>query len=356
MDTLDRLLIREFIKYFIAVTFGLALLFLGIDFLSKYWKFNLPLLTVLEIYLYRIPEAIQQFLPVSSLMSVLLVLSSMSKDNEILALYSCGIGSLRISSTFIALIAIVCTLSFLAFDYLVPSLHKKQIILKSGLQASQEHALISMRTGLWYRSDRLIYNVGRFDPVTNTLEDVTVYKLTPSFRLKESIHAKHAKWDGKGWILQEGNQTRFASPNAFPESNTFETLVGIIPEDPSTFKTIDFNERTMRLRDLRQYITRNKSFGLDTVSQQVHYHERLALVFAPLIFVLLGIPFAMKPLRTLSMAKSLSLCFSVVIFYLLMFRVSLSIGKGGHIPPVVSAWAPNIALLSFAFWMIKKEN
>ena len=101
----------------------------------------------------------------------------------------------------------------------------------------------------------------------------------------------------------------------------------------------------MKLRDLRSYINRNRNFGLDTIAQQVHYHERIALVFAPLVFLLLAIPLAIKPLQTHLMAKSIGLCFTIVFLYLLMFRTSLSVGKGGHIPPMVAAWAPNILFL-----------
>ena len=102
----------------------------------------------------------------------------------------------------------------------------------------------------------------------------------------------------------------------------------------------------MRLKDLRKYITRNKSYGLDTTVQEVNYHERLALVFTPLVFVLLGIPFALQPLRTYPLAKGIGFCFLVVFLYLVMFRMSLSIGKGGQIPPLIAAWAPNLVFLA----------
>jgi len=65
MDTLDRFLIREFISYFLAVLLAVALLFLGIDFLGNLWRTDLPIGKVLEVYLYKVPEAIQMFVPLS---------------------------------------------------------------------------------------------------------------------------------------------------------------------------------------------------------------------------------------------------------------------------------------------------
>lgn len=348
MDTLDRFLIREFFQYFLLTLAGMAVLFLGIDFLANLWRTDLPMIKVLEIYLYKIPGALQQFIPLTSLLATLLVLSNMSRQNEVLALYTSGVGTFRIISTFIALVATVSTFSFLAFDTLVPSMTKKQIMIRKGLNPYEEHALFKLRTGLWYRSKNLIYNVGRFVPETNVLEDVNIYVLSPSFEITEIIHAKKAIFENEDWTLKEGVFVTNDPKTRFSFSESFETKKGIIPEKPSDFKTLQIDETTMQLKALRKYIHRNRNFGLDTIQQQVHYHERVALVFAPLVFILLGIPFALKPLRTHSMAKSIGLCFFIVFLYLLVFRMSLSIGKGGHIPAVAAAWAPNTIFFTLA--------
>src|SRR5580658_10507489 len=107
MDLLDRYLLREFITYFTLVLTGLALLYLGIDFLSKFWDMRMPTATVLTLYGYKIPAALNQFVPVACLMATLLVLTAMSRQNEVLALYSSGIGTYRLISTFVAVTATI---------------------------------------------------------------------------------------------------------------------------------------------------------------------------------------------------------------------------------------------------------
>ena len=101
MDTLDRFLIKEFLMFFVVILIGLAAIYLGIDFLSKFWNMNTPIETATMLYLYRIPATLQQFVPVACLMSTLLVLTSMSRQNEILALYCGGVSLIRIASTFV---------------------------------------------------------------------------------------------------------------------------------------------------------------------------------------------------------------------------------------------------------------
>jgi len=342
MDTLDRFLVREFLSYFLVVWVGLAFLYLGIDFFSRIWELNMPVSKVFELYSYKIPWALQQFVSVASLMGTLFVLTSMSKQNEVLALFASGIGLLRLVSTLVALVALISAFSFLLFDSLVPTFSKKELLLSRGMDPSQEEILAFNRSGFWYRSRRLIYRVGQFLPQTNTLQDVSVFVLTPSFKLVRKIWAREAKFVSNDWQLRDGFTINYPVDEPFPVEEAFTTKQGIIPEKPSDFKTLQVEESTMELKELRKYIERNRSYGLDTTAQEIGYHERIAMVFTPLIFLLLGIPLVTKPVKIPSMAKNVGICFLIVFLYLLMFRTALSIGKGGHIPPVIAAWVTNV--------------
>jgi lipopolysaccharide export system permease protein len=355
MDTLDRYLLRELGVYLILLIIGLGLLFVGIDFLSNFWRSPLPFGTVVLTYVYRIPHAIEQFIPVACLMATLLVLTGMSRQNEILALNASGVGTFRILSTFIALVATVSTASFLIFDPIVPVFNRKIILISQGLDPSSAENLSSFnRTNFWYRSGRLVYNIGQFIPHTNTLQDVKVYLFTPSFYLLEKIQAKEAHFEDGDWVLRKGTVVTYPPDTQFPMATHFDVKHKVIPEKPKDFKTLEAREDTMRLRDLRKYIDRNKEYGLDTTAQQVNYHERVALVFTPLVLVLLGFPFVMKPLKTYTTARSVAFCFGIVFVYLLMSRLTISVGKNGHIAPMVAAWAPNLLFIAIAAFRLMR--
>ncbi len=356
MDTLDRYLVWETFLYLILVLVGLAALYLGIDFLTNFWRSPFPLSQLTMIYLYRLPSIIQLFVPVACLMSVLLVLTNMSRQNEVLALYASGVGTLRIVSTFIAFVATISTLGFLVFDPTVAVFNRKRILVQSGLDpSSTEHLSSFNRSNFWYRSGRLVYNVGRFEPASNSLQDVKVYLFTPSFYLLERIHAKEARFENDDWVLRNGLVVTYPPDTQYPLSMPFKVKRNVIPEKPKDFKAFEVRDDTMRLRDLRQFIGRNRDYGLDTTTQQVAYHERVALVFTPLVLVLLGFPFALKPLKTHSATRSVALCFGIVFLYLLSSRLTLSIGKGGHIAPVFAAWAPNLFFLGVASFRLMRN-
>jgi lipopolysaccharide export system permease protein len=356
VDTLDRYLIRETTVFLFWILLGLALLFLGIDFLTNFWRSPHPISTTTLQYLYRIPSAIQLFIPVACLMATLLVLTGMSKQNEVLALYASGVSTLRIVSTFVALIATVSTIGFLILDPIMPVYARKQILLAQGLDpASSENLSSFNRTNFWYRSGRLVYNFGQFIPQANQLRDIKVYLFSPSFYLLERIHAEEAHFENEDWVLKNGTIITYPPDTEYPVSIPFKTKHHVIPEKPKDFKTLEIRDDTMRLRDLRQYILKNRQYGLDTTHQQVSYHERVALVFTPLILILLGFPFALQPLKTHSTARSVAYCFGIVFLYLLMSRLSISVGKSGHISPLFAAWAPNFLFLGVSSFRLMRS-
>lgn len=355
MDTLDRYLVKEFSMYFITSLLVLGVLFVAIDFLSHFWSMDMTLSRTMELYWYKTPAAIAQFVPVACLMGTLFVLATMSKQNEILALYASGVSNLRVISTFVAMVACVSTMAFLLFDPIVPAFQKKQYLLERGMDPNQEALVNFNKFGFWYRSGNILYNVGHFDPHSNTLDDLNIFILGPEFNLQQHIHSKKGIYDGTKWNLHDGWVVRYPETTHFPESEKFDVKTGLIPEKPGDFKTLKVEENSMRLRELRLYIGRNSSYGLDTTSQQVHYHERVAVIFAPLVFVLLALGFGLNPLKTHSVPKSVMFSVGVVFFYLLSFRMSLSIGRGGHIPAFLAGWVPNFIFLGLSIAKVMRR-
>ena len=243
------------------------------------------------------------------------------------------------------------------FDSINPVFNKRRINILKGLEPSAEEIVSYQGGPIWYRSGRLLYNVGQFVPEKNEILDVNVYLLSsPGFEMREKIHAREGRYENNDWTLLDGFSVSYPKETHFPVLAEFKKRRGVIPERPGDFKTLNIQEDTMRLRDLRLHIDRTRESGLDTTASQVSYHERVALVFTPLVFLLLGIPYGLTPLKSQSTAKSIGFCFVVVFLYLLIFRLSLSIGKGGHIPPVMAAWVPNVLFLTFAGIQITKRQ
>ena len=344
MDTLDRYLSKEFFLFFVLIWLMLALLFLAVDFSTRYWDLGMGFRKVIHLYLLQVPGVLQQFLPVAILMTTLLILSLMNKQNEIVTLYLGGVSLWRLTSSFIAIVATISTFCFLFFDSWVPYFEKKRTLLRQGLDTSDEHLLLFGNERFWYRSGKVICNVGRYIPDRNILEDLNIYVLDTTFKIRERIQAKTATFVDNEWNMENGFSVNFPASH-YPIVTPFESRSGVIPEKPADFKTLRVEESIMRLRDLRHYIERNRSYGFDTVHPEVSYHERVALIFAPLVFVIFAVLLSTRVVRSPSAAQSVGLSFFIVLVYFIFFRVSLSVGRGGHIPPMLAGWAANIIFM-----------
>lgn len=356
MDTLDRLIATEYVQYFILLLIGLAVVFLGVDFFSSFWKLGMNSSQLFFFYLYKTPDALNKFLPVACLMAALLVLTNLSRQGEVLALYAGGISRFRIASTFIATTALICTISFLFFDTFVPLFSRKQMLLQRGQDTSNYQALTFYPSRYWYRSRRLIYNVARYVPGDKRLEEVNIFVVDPGFRIVQTIRAKQAVYVNDTWILEHGFTVDYPADTHYPTSKRFDVLTGVIPDPPSHFQEFVVSDHTLRLKDLRRYIEKSRSYGIDTTGTQLSYHERLAMVFTPIIFVLLAVPFATTPLKNQSMVSGVGYCFVVVFLYLITMRFTLTMGRSGQLPPVVAAWAANALFLAYASTRLARSH
>jgi lipopolysaccharide export system permease protein len=106
------------------------------------------------------------------------------------------------------------------------------------------------------------------------------------------------------------------------------------------------------LREIRQIRAR----GGETTSLEVELHNRYAIPFACLIFVLIGVPLGIQPRRS---GRSHGFIFSILI--LLAFYISLiafeMFATRKIIPPLVASWAPYALFTSFgAYLFVKAAN
>jgi len=354
MDILDRYLVKEFLLYFLAIHLGLGVLALGIDFMSHMWDIQLGFSRMVTLYGYKFPFYLQQFFPLAVLLATLVLLTTMSRQNEILSLYCGGIGSFRLVSTLVATVATISTVYFLFFDSFVPFFNGRKVSLEQGIDPST-HVSSRPEGGFWYRSNNLVYNIGRFMPEKNRMEDVSVYFLDRNFHLSQKLHAKEAVFNGEDWVLNDGFAVKYGRDN-FPELSPFKTLDAVIPERPGDFKAIKVTEDSMRLKELRRYLKTHEGSGLDTTSSRVQYHERLAYVFSPLIFLLFAIPLGIQPMKSRSLMRNVVIAFLAAFTYLLFARLSLSVARGGFLPPVVAAWFPNVLFLGISLYLLTKRS
>ena len=111
----------------------------------------------------------------------------------------------------------------------------------------------------------------------------------------------------------------------------------------------------LSLKELGDFIKRNKDAGLDTVSYEVDYHSKYGFAFAAVVMTLVGIPFSVGRARSGGTMLNVGLCLGVVFLYWIFYSSALTLGKHGTLNPIIAAWLPNGVMGVLGVYFTRKK-
>src|SRR5574340_83829 len=106
MKILDRYCSKEFARYFAISVIACVLLYTIIDFFEKIRMFLSNHATIYQMasfFFFSIPTITWQVLPACVLIASLVTFSSLSKNNEIIAMKACGVSLYRTALPIVAI-------------------------------------------------------------------------------------------------------------------------------------------------------------------------------------------------------------------------------------------------------------
>lgn len=343
MRIISRYVLVEFLRVFAFCMAGFLMIYVLVDLFDRlegFLKFHATGGEVLRYLFFKIPLIVTQLVPVATLASVLIALGTMAGHNELTALRASGVSTMQLASP-LFVIAIALSLVILAWnETIVPySTEKSRYIEIVEIRNRPLKALLS-EDGIWFHGRYGIYNIEHFDDRTGTLVGLTVYDLNPEFTLQRLVQVATAQWKDDHWIIsgavertfdqKEGVVTRSLTPAEFT-----------LPERPQDFQIIDKDPEELNFRRLRHHIRELSRKGIDTTESRVDLHLKLALPLVPLVMVLVGVPLAGRNPRRRPLATSIGIGLVVGFSYWVLLALTISLGHGGAIPPLIAAWTAN---------------
>lgn len=344
MLILDRYLIKNFIKSFFFCLFLFIFLYIVVDILSNLrdiLKNHPPIIKVIEYYLYSIPTIISQITPVASLLATLFTLSNLNQNNEIIAMRAHGLSIYQIVRPIILFGIVLSLVIFLVNETVAPQALKmgkyirEQYIEKSP-DAELEKPIINVAV---YGFNNRLFFINELYPKTNTIQGLTILEHDEHQNVKSKIYAEKAVWRNNRWILyqcfiyhlEEEKNTKI-EPLYFTDT-TFK-----IEETPQDFLRQNIPVENMNAKELSAYISKLSQSGTgSTVTRlKVDLYQKFSFPFTSLIVILLGIPSSVIIRRAIAFS-SIGLCIGISFLFYVLFAISLALGKGGAIPPLIAA-------------------
>jgi len=354
MSIIDRYIGRTFLLYFAAGLIVFVTLFLAVDVLSFALRFaDVSPATWVRYYSFYLPTIVYQMTPVACLLATVFTISTLNKSNELVALYSVGMGLKRVSLPILVLVGLISFFTFFLSDQLLPRLSQRKNYV--------EYVEIKKRPGLystvnmnkiWYRSENVLFNIKTLNAQASRAQGITLYYFNSDWNLIQLITAKDVLINGTDWELRDGNVTLFDEQSSFPLTESFDSKRVAMTEDVSGIQATANSSEIMSLNELNKFIRRNKDAGLETLRYEVDFYAKFSFASAALVMSLLGVPFSVRRQRAGGHIVGMGICLLLAFGYWTLYSSSLALGQHGAIPPIIAAWAPNLLMLIGSFVML----
>jgi lipopolysaccharide export system permease protein len=322
------------------------------DLIRKITQFNLPLDIAAQVFFLQMPLYIYYALPMSTLLSTLMMYSRLSTDSELIALRSAGISSYRLVVPAVILSLMITSVSFAFNEAIVPAAnYRATTTLATALKEdtkkfqekdilNQEYANVTKADGSVERMLSRIFYAHEFNG--DALSGLTVLDFSQE-GLTQIIAAKSAKWEvTKGrWEFSKGTIYGISPDGSYRNIVKFEQQDIQLPHTPLDLATRKQDWMEMNIAELRDALNLADGSGNEKEAYKIRLRiqQKLAIPFVCVVFGLIGSTLGMRPQRS---GKGTSFAMSILIifaYYLISF-ICDSLGLLTILSPYVAAWLP----------------
>jgi lipopolysaccharide export system permease protein len=358
MSCLHKYWLKEFSKFFFIIQGMILLLFVCIDYLSKMDRFlhsDLSLLGAFGYVLLKVPFMFVQLTPASILLATITVFALMNRSNELLAVRSSGISVYFLIKPALLVGVVLAVLMFFLGETIIPvSMAKANFIKYNVIKKKKNY--FAARKDIWVKSENKLIHINFYDPVLQSIGDITITSLRKNFSLESRIDAekgyfKQGKWMFENIVEQIHNE------------NTMDYEVTLYDKKiiPLTFKPQDLGDvskksEEMSFFELKKYVNKVEEEGYDSKIYRVDLNGKIAFPFICIIMVLVGAATGMRSFVKENIPVAIAIGVVIAFMYWIMYGFCLSLGYGTILPPIVAAWTANLFFLCFGtLYLINTE-
>ncbi len=361
-------ILYRYVFFNLQVPFLLAVFFFLFVFLMRqileitHWiiNFRISAGSFFALLFYMMPNFLVYVIPMAVMMAVLVVILSMSADNEITALKASGISLFR-------LVPPVLTFSVIAA---LVGLSMSLWGMPAGMNAYKQKLFRIVREnvniGLSERTfndffEGVVFYVNRIDYKDRSLNDVfieddrqpgvAVTVVAPKGYISESP-------DGDSYILTlyKGtiNRVDLAKRQAYTVNfDTYEIRLDLKAAGISK-RLSRRSKKEMSIEELMAREKELKSSGEPLGPVLMEIHQRFAIPISAVVLSVLAIPLGIRRIRSRRSAGLAIALGSFIIYYFLLTTGSLLVSKG-LLPPFVGAWLADMVLGVFGVYALVRS-
>jgi len=308
------------------------------------------------------PLSLTITIPVGVLVATMLVFGRMSANNEITAMRACGVSILQIISPLMVLaFSLTCFCLYLQLQ-MGPAYAEHAYKLLKSIAITRPLSIIEPGTPIEYQGSSIY--IGDANP-DYTIKDIQIFQFS-----KDKQHLKKDITAASGKIIVKKKQQHLII-ELFDASIVQYAKNKTRPDRTFTEKfqlTLDYGKKAndIKIGKKIKFLTYREVFGrlvmlrkrgISTIQLELELNQRLALGLAPIAFLLIGMPLAIRTSRKeTSIGLLISVALAGVYFIAIMMFNAFYMYPQWH--PEVLLWIPNLAYQfggAFFIWKISRR-
>jgi LPS export ABC transporter permease LptG/LPS export ABC transporter permease LptF len=362
---LDVYLSRDYLRVFalsIVSLLGIFYISTFIDLVDKLFRGQTTTSMLVRYFYFQTPQFVYFIIPMAVLVSTLVTIGVLTKNNELVVFRACGISLYRTAAPLVLFGLAASGVLFMMQEKVLASANREADRLNRQIRSWPP--LLSPEARRWVLGRRGdIYNYDAFDPAANRFTNLRAYRFDDlAWRLQSMTYAEEVTFDPRGpgggtgdrWLARRGWVREFAPPRSEADAHIVVRYLPFaeleLPVDPpGYFKSAVPDAEQMTYGELRAYIARLRASGSDVVPFLVALQRKVAFPLVTVIMTLIAVPFAVTTGR-----RGALYGIGVGIVLALVYWVALSVfgalGAGGLLSPILAAWAPNVLFSAVAMY------
>lgn len=355
MRILDKYIIKNFLIPFFYSLVLFVFLYIIIDLfghLDEILKQRVPVLILQEYYLSMVPFIVMHTAPIAALISTMYVISTMNKYDELTAIRAAGINIFRVLVPFICIGLAISISVFAVSEKLIPvSMKNAQSIKENYIDNTNKEEQVKSKNkklinniALYGKNDRLIF-IENYDINDKVASGITVLEQDKNANVAAKMNAREGKWTGTSWIFSDILIYELDEKGMVKGNPLFFEEKDIVMESPKELISKGTNYEFMNFKDLSNYIRNFSNTSPDIIRRLgVDLHQKISFPFTSLVVILIGAAFAIKIKGRGKAATILGMGTGILVgfIYYVLMATCIALGKGGILPPFLSAHLANI--------------
>lgn len=360
MKILSKYILKSQLLVFFLVYPGVIGLYLLVELAEKIGDFQDSGLKTSRIFLYffaLLPKIAFDLLPLAVLLSGVLTLLLLAKNNELTAMRSVGVRQEMILWPMLGF-GICAALFMLGLKWSI--IPQSTSVYKSiWYQEIKKNAQKGVLKGeqLFFHGENAIWVVKLDKSDPNHLLDVHYMRFDPAtYGIKEEIIAQEASLRNEGWLFKNGIKLLYDPIKKEQlEFLPFKEEIFSLPERPQDFNAIQNPPEELGITALWQGIHRLRSMGYDAFEQE-------SILWSSLLYPFLGIAmlWAVFPLMFTRPKAAITLGLAVALLLSFMawgmWEFLLALSKNGRIPAFSGPIFSLLCLWAIGFWLEKRNK